>query len=259
MKKIFLLLIIIFSNNIQSSEVGKPCDYRLFSVFTKVVQEAIKAGADLNARYEEQTALMRDVIHNELKTAKLLIDSGADVDARDKDGNTALMLATRNNRLEGAELLIGALADINAKNDYGHTALMVAAMRNGLEIAKLLINSQADLDLQNKDGNTALMLAIFKNRSGMAKLLIDAGADLNIRNKDDMTALMFAELRKNEEIAKLIKEKIEKTKKEISCNFGELLPPSPQTELGSLSKFDSPSLLPAGTPVGSSPLTTEYL
>lgn len=259
MKKNCLILIIIFSNSIQSTEVEKTCDYRIFSIHTNVIKEAIKDKADLNAKFEGNTALMRAVIHNDFTTAKLLIDSGADLEGRDKDGNTALILSFRHNRSEIAKLLIDSNANVNAKNDYGHTALMVAALHNRLEMTKLLINSRADLDAQNKDGNTALMLAIFKNRSGMAKLLINSGANPDIQNNEGATALMFAESRKDDEVVKLIKEKIEKMKKENSWVCGELLPPSPQTDLGIIGSFESPNLLAVGTPVGSSPLTIEYL
>ena len=50
MKKIFLSLIIAFSNSLQGSELVKSCDERLFSDDIKVVKEAIDKGADLNAK-----------------------------------------------------------------------------------------------------------------------------------------------------------------------------------------------------------------
>ena len=55
---------------------------------------------------------------------RVLIDAGADVNAKEEDGWTALMWASRYGRTETVNLLIDAGADINIKNELGWTALM---------------------------------------------------------------------------------------------------------------------------------------
>jgi ankyrin repeat protein len=52
---------------------------------------------------------------------QLLLEAGADVIARDKNGNTALILCVE--RADLALLLIKAGADVNARNDKGISAL----------------------------------------------------------------------------------------------------------------------------------------
>ncbi len=58
-----------------------------------------------------------------LVVARLLIKKGADVNAKNNDGETALMLASLNGNFEAANLLIEKGADVNAKSNKGKTAL----------------------------------------------------------------------------------------------------------------------------------------
>ena len=59
--------------------------------------------------------------------AKVLIAAGADLNAKDKDGNTPLRWAALHDHGDVAKMLIDAGADINAKANNGRTALMDAA------------------------------------------------------------------------------------------------------------------------------------
>ena len=57
---------------------------------------------------------------------KLLVDSKADVNAKDKDSTTSLMAASARGHFEVVELILAAGADVNQQNIDGHTALMFA-------------------------------------------------------------------------------------------------------------------------------------
>ena len=57
---------------------------------------------------------------------QMLIEVGADLDARDKEGQTAILLAVAKNRVEAVRILIEAGADINAMTPRGVTPLDVA-------------------------------------------------------------------------------------------------------------------------------------
>lgn len=70
---------------------------------------------------------------------KLLIDHGADVNARQMQGVTPLHSATHNGQTKLAELLIDNGADINAKMDSGQTPLFMANEKNFQETAELII------------------------------------------------------------------------------------------------------------------------
>lgn len=57
------------------------------------------------------------------KTAAILLEHGAEVDARDTDGNTPLILAARYGNVAMVKALLTAKADFKAVNKAGHTAV----------------------------------------------------------------------------------------------------------------------------------------
>jgi ankyrin repeat protein len=76
---------------------------------------------------------------------------------------TCLHFATQEGHTEIAKLLIEKGAGVNAKDKYNeNTPLHMAVQEGYTEIAKLLIEKGADVNTLNKDGNTPLHIAINK-------------------------------------------------------------------------------------------------
>lgn len=72
------------------------------------------------------TPLMIAVNAKEYNLSKFLIENGADVNIKNKEGETALMVATKWGDLETTKLLIDKGANVNAKDKEGKTALDIA-------------------------------------------------------------------------------------------------------------------------------------
>lgn len=76
------------------------------------------------------------------------------------------------------ELLLQAGADINARGQYQRTPLIAAASSNELETLDLLLAKGAELELHDEEGYSALMTACMSGYVEAAKLLIAKGADI---------------------------------------------------------------------------------
>jgi ankyrin repeat protein len=101
-------------------------------------------------------------------TCALLLDMGADVNARNNKGKTALFQATDN---QVRELLISRGADVNARDNQGRSPLFEPAELGKSNLVKLLLQNGADINVRDESGMTALQLAIEKKQTEVIKLL----------------------------------------------------------------------------------------
>ncbi len=72
-------------------------------------------------------------------------------------------------------------ADVDARDRYGQTALMLAAHAGHQEVVEILIAHQANLNITAKFGLSALMLAIVAGHWSVARVLAKAGTNLFLR------------------------------------------------------------------------------
>src|SRR4051812_11800537 len=119
-----------------------------------------------------------------------LIEAGADVNARDAEGNTPLILAAFYAGPGCVELLLQNGADSNAANRSGVTALIRAA--TDYEKARLLIAAGAKVGVRTADlGNTPLILAARRaGNSRTVRLLLERGADAAGRDEAGISPIM---------------------------------------------------------------------
>ena len=130
--------------------------------------------------------------NGDIAAVSALIDGGADVNEKDKDGWTPLHIAADKGQTEIALALIKARADVNAKDEDGWTPLHSAAFLGQTEIALALIKAGADIHGTDRDGWTPLHLAACKGQTETIIALIHAGAYLKATDNKGNTALDVA-------------------------------------------------------------------
>ncbi|KAK5991264.1 Ankyrin repeat domain-containing protein 50 [Cladobotryum mycophilum] len=153
---------------------------------------------------------------------KLLVEKGADVEAKDSEyGKTPLSWAAENGYEAVVKLLIENGADVESKDSkYSQTPLSWAARRGHEAIIKLLIEKGADVEAKDSEyGQTPLSWAAENGYEAVVKLLIENGADVeskdskygaDVEAKDSeysQTPLSWAARRGHEAIIKLLIEK----------------------------------------------------
>jgi len=86
------------------------------------------------------------------------------------------MFALANRHSDIAVLLIDSGADINIRNRFGVTALLIAVAENNEVLVRKLIEKKADLTVRTDGGKTALDIAIVGGNANIIDLLKQAAS-----------------------------------------------------------------------------------
>lgn len=135
-----------------------------------------------------------------VKTVKLLIERGANIEARGEMGDTPLIRATGFAQPDIVKYLLDQGANVEARDDGGNTALITGAcggcavidMGTTFGSVQLLLERGVNVHAKNKGGVTALMTAGAYGRTDIMKLLLQHGARVADQDHDGNTALILA-------------------------------------------------------------------
>jgi uncharacterized protein len=159
----------------------------------KEARALLDRGAAIDARDREgATALGRAAQAGKIAVAALLIDRGAAVNARAVDGSTPLFYAAEADRGAAIRLLLDRGADPNIPGRKGARPLAAAAYNGSAGSVELLLKHGADPNALDDDGKSAMIYAAGRAYAPVVELLIAAGVDVNRRYAHGLTALMWA-------------------------------------------------------------------
>lgn len=159
-----------------------------------VVDLLIEANADLE---QPCNGGMRALHHacNSINEGSIraLVNAGADVNAKDDNGNTPLFWGAARGVLACANVLLAANADHKAVNNDGSTLLHRSAANGHVMMCKFWVTKK-ELDVNAKDsrGDTPLHLATRCGITATIALLVEIGADKSIQNNLGKTPVDLA-------------------------------------------------------------------
>ena len=129
------------------------------------------------------------------KFEELIDYEEADVHAVTPKGHTALHWAARGHPdPEILDILIDAGAEVDARDNLGHTPLHFAARsKNPREIVPTLLDAGANANAQANNGHSVLHLAVKNSHvpGGFVDTLIKAGAKVNVVDEKGHTPLHY--------------------------------------------------------------------
>jgi hypothetical protein len=210
---------------------------RQLSRHPAMLQYLIERGADVNAPTRENpwagnrrygpsgppyridqaeviwTPLMAALAAGSVEASRILIEHGADVQARDSFGRTPMTIAI-SNCPQAIEMLLASGVDINEQTRFG-TPLLIAAryqwfypesagssympgqIKEKLNAVKTLLEKGADPNARDSEGRNALMVLSLEKRGEkemetIAESLLNAGCYINASDNNGRTPLMYA-------------------------------------------------------------------
>ncbi len=178
---------------------------------TTTLAKLLDTGANINARDPRgRNAVLAATQGGHLAAARLLIERGADVNAQDHIRDSAFLLAGARGHTEIARLAIAAGANLKSMNRYGGTALIPACHYGHVETVRLLLGAGVAIDHVNDLGWTALLEAVILGDGSpkyvqIVQLLIAQRASLNLADRQGVTALAHAQQRNQTAIVELLK------------------------------------------------------
>lgn len=143
--------------------------------------------------YDRQVTLLHvAAMSGKLHRVKLLLEHGADPNAKNSRGKTVLHYAVAWDRAEIVEHLISVGADMNTRDKYSLTILHYAALKRAENSVKVLLQRGVDIEAVDSRGWNALHVAIMAKNIKVVEMLLNRRITVNMRDVLYWTPLHFA-------------------------------------------------------------------
>uniref|UniRef100_A0A8C2CTR0 Ankyrin 3 n=1 Tax=Cyprinus carpio TaxID=7962 RepID=A0A8C2CTR0_CYPCA len=166
-----------------------------------MVRLLLERGARIDAKTKDGlTPLHCGARSGHEQVLEMLLDRGAPILSKTKNGLSPLHMATQGDHLNCVQLLLHHEVPVDdVTNDY-LTALHVAAHCGHYKVAKVLVDKKANPNAKALNGFTPLHIACKKNRIKVMELLLKHGASIQAVTESGLTPIHVAAFMGHENI-----------------------------------------------------------
>jgi len=155
---------------------------------------------------------------DDIDTIRLFVDPSADVDAVDNNHSTLLHRASYRGNVKFAQLLLERGANINARNKQGHTPLHLLvrlgdSWASSFDMIQLLLEHGADVDALDDAQSTPLHVASEYGCTNATRLLLKYSASVHFQNNQGQTPSQVASASGHEAITWMLSEHLQSEQK----------------------------------------------
>ncbi|EFX01610.1 ankyrin repeat protein [Grosmannia clavigera kw1407] len=119
----------------------------------------------------------------------ILLESGIDATAKNKDGLTPVHIASNRGKERVVQALLEKKVDLEAQTPLKQTALHLAVLGRHESVVGLVLHAGSSKDARDSKKRTCLHLAAEEGQLDMARLLVKHGFDVNARDESGRTML----------------------------------------------------------------------
>ena len=151
--------------------------FKIFEIFfiSIVLISIVPVFAEENDT-DTATSFHQAILRGQIVKIRSLLESGVDINIRDKQERTPLHTAIDQKKNQIVKLLLEKNADVNLIDKMGDTPMHLAVKTGQLKVVELLIEKGADVNAVDAQSNSPLSMAQKAGQKQIADLLIKHGA-----------------------------------------------------------------------------------
>ena len=153
----------------------------------KIVETLLEYGADPNISSVIDSLplhIAAEEHDDDVEVARILLDSGSDVNAQNSKGPTPLQTAAAANNISHMRLFLHHHANLDAQSEDGATALSAAVRHSNIDAVAFLLGKGASTEVADDLGNKPLDYAKYQKDENLEQLLVEAGATRAMHNHE---------------------------------------------------------------------------
>ena len=130
--------------------------------------------------------------YNNIRVLNFLISLKANMNIKNKEGDTALHFASKHNNIDSLNILLKNGANIKLKNNKGRSLLFNIVKNKNIDILNFIYNNGINIHTKDNDDNNLIHYSLLENPDyNIIRFLIDKNVSLQEKNNKGMLPIEF--------------------------------------------------------------------